>query len=96
MHRKRVERRCVVDRNRGLDGQLLFAQSSDFAAPTTTGGKRHHQNCPVTDVAQAIGATGRKELCQDVTGHSLSAFAFSRTQRGPDRQPDRLREGRGV
>lgn len=76
--------RDTFDDDWRFDRELLSSQASNLAATPSAGGERHHQDCPVANVAQTIGAAGREQLCQDVASHRLGALAFPRPRRRAD------------
>ena len=76
MDAERGEGRAVLIDDWGLFDKLFYAQVGHFTAPAPTRGKGHHQDGPVTDIAQAVGAAGGEHLGEHIAGHRLGALAF--------------------
>ncbi|MGZ2486575.1 hypothetical protein ACVITL_005160 [Rhizobium pisi] len=79
----------VLTADRCLDRQLLLAQTGHFAAPASTGGKCHHQDRSIPNVAQTVAAAGCEQPGQHLACHRLGALAAAWPCYGSYRQPDR-------
>jgi len=91
----REGRGAVFDRDRRLGTQLFAAQSGNLAAPPAAGGKRHHQDRPIAQIAQTVGGAGRQQFRQEIAGDRLGALAKTRPGDGAYRKANGRLEGRG-
>ncbi|MBB6510044.1 hypothetical protein F4695_003428 [Rhizobium soli] len=87
MDRKRGEGRAIGNVDRWLDGQLFDAHRGNLAAAPTARGESDHQDCSITDVAQALGVAGCQHLAKDIAGNSLVALSPTWSGRRPHSEP---------